>query len=186
MTNGSHKGSRFERQVAVSLSLWASEGKRKDMFWRSAGSGSRATLASRRGTSLRNQAGDISSLDARASILTDYFMIECKHWETLHLGQAVIQNTGKLVEFWQRLVVDAQAVDKLPMLIAKQDYLKTFIVLSGGGCQRFNILPYSTLHRGSCPDLCILPFAAWLEEALLDNLVSEVASGRKGNRLNSS
>lgn len=58
------KGGAFERKVVKALSLWYTRGERDDIFWRTAGSGARATTRAKKGRSTANSAGDIGVLDA--------------------------------------------------------------------------------------------------------------------------
>jgi hypothetical protein len=46
---GKQKGSQFERDVCRELSLWVSHGKQEDVYWRSAMSGGRSTVAALKG-----------------------------------------------------------------------------------------------------------------------------------------
>lgn len=65
------KGSNFERQVCKVLSEWFSffelANKRTDIFWRTAGSGARATVRQKSGLKTENSCGDISCLHESAS-----------------------------------------------------------------------------------------------------------------------
>lgn len=81
------KGSLFERQICKELSLWWTEGKRDDIFWRTAGSGGRATSRARRRQSTANSHGDICALDPLGKPLLDALVFELKrgyNWVTLH------------------------------------------------------------------------------------------------------
>lgn len=73
---GSKKGGRFERQICKDLSQWWAG--RDDIFWRSAGSGSRAKTRGRAGKSTMGQHGDISATDPIGAPLIDAFTIEIK------------------------------------------------------------------------------------------------------------
>lgn len=74
----SSKGSAFERDLCRRLSLWWTGGERDDVFWRTAGSGGRATNRRRRGRSTANSEGDICALDPVGADLLRVFAIECK------------------------------------------------------------------------------------------------------------
>lgn len=47
------KGSVFEREICKALGRWWTDGERDDIFWRTAGSGARATCRLERGKVLR-------------------------------------------------------------------------------------------------------------------------------------
>jgi hypothetical protein len=129
---GKFKGASFEREVCTSLSLWMSAGKSEDLYWRSAMSGGRSTVASRKGKRLAAQAGDISCIHASGSPLTDAFLIECKNYRDLNFV-GLLKRTGKLAQFWLETRKQALHYKKLPMLIAKQNQQPIIVCLSREG-----------------------------------------------------
>lgn len=70
------KGGGFENEVSKELSLWFTEGRRKDIFGRSDGSGSRFTRTSNNESIA--QAGDITFTDEEGIPLIKEWCIECK------------------------------------------------------------------------------------------------------------
>jgi hypothetical protein len=78
----SSKGGAYEREICKLLSSWWTEGVRDDIFWRSAGSGGRATQRSKKGTSTYGQYGDIQAVDPIGSPLVQYFTLELKRGYT--------------------------------------------------------------------------------------------------------
>lgn len=122
------KGASFEREICVALSSWISAGKRKDLFWRSAMSGGRATLANRKGEKLASQGGDVSAIDPLGAPLTDRFCIEIKFYRDLDLA-AFWLGFGTLQRFWERASEDATNYGKEPMLIAKQNRYPTLVIV---------------------------------------------------------
>jgi hypothetical protein len=74
----SSKGSAFERQLCKLLSSWWSSGKRDDIFWRSAGSGGRATNRSKKGKGTFGSYGDIACVDPIGKRLLDTITLELK------------------------------------------------------------------------------------------------------------
>jgi hypothetical protein len=72
------KGSEWERECSKILSLWATEGARDDVVWRTAGSGSRWATRRKRGSDTYNQAGDLCATDPCAQFLFDFLLVECK------------------------------------------------------------------------------------------------------------
>jgi hypothetical protein len=76
---GPRKGSAFEREFCKELSLWWSENKRDDLFWRTAGSGARATRRIRQSkVGTFGQYGDVQATDPAGQPLLDLFTIELK------------------------------------------------------------------------------------------------------------
>jgi hypothetical protein len=120
---GKQKGSAFERDICKRLSLWISNGNRKDIFWRSAMSGGRATIQLVKGEKNKSQTGDISSIDFLGQKLTDNFIIECKFYRNIHLESLVYgaPKTASILEFWKRLKRDCERFNKKPILIFKEN-----------------------------------------------------------------
>lgn len=122
------KGSAFEREVCKQLSRWVSHGKREDLFWRSAMSGGRATVAGRRGKSLASQAGDISSVDKAGHVLTADLYFETKHVKDIALDKFIVTGSGPLANFWKIAQREAAAYDKSPVIIVRQNRFPTLLL----------------------------------------------------------
>lgn len=122
---GKAKGASFEREVCRDLSLWVSHGKREDLFWRSAMSGGRATVAKRRGVNLVSQAGDISAVDKAGHILTADMYFETKHVKAMGLDNFIIKNTGPLATYWATAAQEANSYDKSAAIIIRQNRMPT-------------------------------------------------------------
>jgi len=75
---GSSKGSGFERQICKDLSLWWTDGERDDVFWRTPGSGARATVRSKGGLATYGQYGDVAATDPIGEPLLKFATIEIK------------------------------------------------------------------------------------------------------------
>lgn len=135
---GKQKGSAFEREVCKALSLWVSGGKRDDVYWRSAMSGGRATLRSKKfGRARRGgtQVGDLSAVHPMGSVLLKHFVTECKFYKNLKFGNFLFKKGGLLQLFWKQLLKKADHEVKLPMLIAKQNKYPTVVLLDPEGFQ---------------------------------------------------
>jgi len=132
------KGSEFERKICKELSLWISRDKREDLFWRSAMSGGRSTVALKSGKKLKSQSGDISAVHSLGFKFTEKFLIECKHYKNLEFA-GLIHNRGKLIFFWQKAFAEAINHSKLPILIAKQNNYPTVVVLCRKGMKSFKL-----------------------------------------------
>jgi hypothetical protein len=113
---GKSKGSAFERKICKALSLLVSNGKRQDVFWRSAMSGGRATVQHARGVNIR-QSGDICAVAPEGHAFADKWFIECKNVVNMNLASFLINNKGKLAKFWKTAKAEANKHNKLPMII---------------------------------------------------------------------
>lgn len=129
---GSHKGSSFEREICKRLSLAWTDGERDDVFWRTSGSGARATCRFGRGKATANQYGDICATDPVGVPLTDCFVFELKcgygRWDLLDL----LDGRGPLPKFLEQatetarmahenLTGDATSQTFAAVVIAKRD-----------------------------------------------------------------
>lgn len=72
------KGGGYERELSEKFSLWWSDGKNDELFWRSAGSGGRATVRGKKGMTVTAGAGDIIPVQKDAMPFGQVFCIEAK------------------------------------------------------------------------------------------------------------
>lgn len=133
--NGKQKGAQFERKTCQRLSLWVSGRKREDVFWRSAMSGGRATLQSRKkGVQFEAQSGDISAVHSLGHALLSKFVVECKFYKELDLPMTLYGSSGKIGEWWEELLSQCEkAGDKLPLLIAKENRREELVLTTANG-----------------------------------------------------
>ena len=128
------KGAGYERDVCKRLSLWVTNGKRQDIFWRSAMSGGRATINP---LAVKAQSGDISLIDPIGSIIIRLFVIECKRYKTFFFDRLLNGRSTGFLELWLKLVGEAKRCGKMPMLICKANHGKEMIVVDGIGVKVF-------------------------------------------------
>ena len=76
--SGMKKGGKYERLICKRLSLWWTENKRDDIFWRTAGSGGRATQRKKNKQDTYGQHGDVQATDPIGEPLTMLCSIEIK------------------------------------------------------------------------------------------------------------
>lgn len=176
---GKQKGSQFERDVCCALSRWISEGKREDLFWRSAMSGGRATVGRKSGKDHAKHAGDISATDPLGHQLTDRFYIECKFYADLKFGSWLLEDVGPLAGFWKIAKEQAEAHKLAPMLIIKQNRSDIFMVVpaphilapNAAGIGHFNPLAcVARLHKAQCDvyrfeSVLAKPFKPWVVQS---------------------
>jgi len=144
---GKAKGSAFEREVCKLLSLWVSDGKDEDLFWRSAMSGGRSTVAHKKGRVVR-QSGDITAVAPAGHALTDHWHIECKAYRDIRLGQFIVKNTGPMAEWWKTACKQAALWEKKPALIVKQNGWPTLFIASSILPVRAMPVPLFTMRWG--------------------------------------
>lgn len=134
MKNGHNKGSSFERKICVALSKWWSDGESDSIFWRSAGSGARATTRHRKGMNTENGEGDVVYSDASGKLFTDAFCIELKcgygDWSLTDFLETNQKET-QFSKFWSQANESASnTLGAKPMLIYKRDRKNVMVVIS--------------------------------------------------------
>lgn len=144
---GKNKGSFFERDVCSKLSLWVTDGKSDDCFWRSSMSGGRATSAFKKRGQILRATGDIAAIAPEGHLLTDNWFIECKHYKNLEITRFLLHNAGTLAIFWAKAKEEAVNSKKAPVLIAKQNRIDTLLITDSKSCPLDHMDPAcSTIH----------------------------------------
>jgi hypothetical protein len=129
--NGKQKGSSFEREICKKLSLWTTNQKSVDVYWRSAMSGGRATVAKGK----VRQAGDITAVAPEGHVLTDQFYLELKHLKSINLD-CLIKGSGTLLAIWKKTKQESHKYQKIPVLIFKQNHWPVVLCTSYVGCDK--------------------------------------------------
>jgi hypothetical protein len=155
---GKAKGGAFEREIAKRLSLWITNGKSQDVFWRSAMSGGRATVA--RGKV--RQAGDICAVAEEGNVFSEQWFIECKHVKKLGLDSFLISNRGPLAEFWKKACIEARKYGRDPLLICKQNGWPPIVITRPDHLSHI-CQPIVTTHH-ALPRVCVYLFDDWMKE----------------------
>lgn len=101
--NNGRRGSQFERDTSRKLSLWWSDGQADDWFWRTGGSGGRATNRAKSGKSTENGTGDISAQNGEAQRLLSIVSIECKKGYQTYTIQDLLDKTNQVGGWWEFL-----------------------------------------------------------------------------------
>lgn len=128
---GKRKGSAFEREICRVISLFWSAGAYKDLCWRSASSGVRGTSTKTHSRSkVKGFYGDLVATSPLIEPLFQVFSIECKFYKKIDVTEILrgIKN-NKLLEFWIQAKRDAQHSGRTPVLITKQNFLGTLLIV---------------------------------------------------------
>ena len=100
MSNNKRKGSNFEGEICKILSLWWSNGKRDDLFWKSYGSGNRATIRTKLNKFTEGQYGDICSTSSLSVLLTRFFTFEIKKGYPRLSFNDILDSNSKKNNYW--------------------------------------------------------------------------------------
>lgn len=143
---GKAKGANFERSVCKSLSLWVSHDKHEDVFWRSAMSGGRSTVAHTKGKRLAQQAGDITCIHPVGQPFANKFLMECKNYRDLQY-YGLLSSKGNLVKFWLEVRRQARRYGKMPLMVAKQNQQPATVCLTRDGAKLLKVCPVVTAPK---------------------------------------
>jgi len=126
MTKGKQKGSEWERKCCKTFSLWWTDGKRKDIFWRTASSGGRFSQGH-----CQTHSGDMCAIDPIGEPLIEKFSFEFKHYKEFNLFELIDppKKTYLIEAFWQQCVEDAEKAGKEPWLVMKRNMFKPYMIL---------------------------------------------------------
>lgn len=129
------KGSNFERQTCKQLSLWWTDGKDDDVFWRSQTSGARATTRRKQGKRTSGNYGDIAVTDPIGTPLLDLVTIELKRgynkWTLHDLLDRPRSAAQQKLEEWIEQALDAwlESGSFSWLLIVKRDQREPYVVM---------------------------------------------------------
>ena len=139
MKNSSHKGAQFERQVARELSLWFSGGKRDDWFYRTSGSGARATVRGKKGQTTLSGHGDIGATCPEGQELMDRVCFELKRgYNGIDILDLLSGKHSFLVDFIDQAGDSARNAEKVSSggvlwaIIWKRDRKPSLLIGPGG------------------------------------------------------
>lgn len=161
--SGKKKGTQFERTVCVKLSQWVSDGDKKDVFWRTAMSGGRATVHRKKGD-LHRQAGDICAVAPEGHVLTERYYFELKSYKSLQVAKFLMEGKGILAKFWVKTCEEAESYGRIPVLIAKQNRLPIMLITTppdfSGLCLMFpdDLVLRHSLSFANIPDCGVYQF----------------------------
>lgn len=171
---GSKKGSSFEREICKQLSLWWTDGTRDDVFWRTAGSGGRATNRAKIGKETAGAYGDLTFTDPIGADLLKLCCFELKRgygqWGVLDLvDRPKHAKSPTIANFWLQAKNSAQEAGvPYPVVIFRRDQKQTAVM---AGRDFLAVLaPYSGPHRGikiltsiGADQVFIMSFSDWLD-----------------------
>jgi hypothetical protein len=131
---GKQKGARNERMVAERLSMWVTNRKRVDVFWRSAMSGGRTTVYRKTGknASADSMAGDICATNPLGADLVSFFVIECKHYKDIQIDRMCFGRRGWILREWEKLLRTCSGEDgtRQPFFLLRQNCQPEIVITS--------------------------------------------------------
>lgn len=129
----SQKGGEFEREFSKLFSLYVTEGKRTDVFWRSSQSGGRATVRAKSGQKTEGSYGDITCLDGDFAYVTQALCFELKRGYNGSSIQDLVDSAKKepeFIAFWKQCERDKTVGGRLfCFVVVKRDRKKTVLLI---------------------------------------------------------
>lgn len=132
MVDGKKKGGVYERDISKLLSFWWTDGDRRDVFWRTEGSGAKATVNHRETGAINfNYYGDIGYRDSEGMIFIERVCIECKHYKEFYVMDVLKDNKNPslLETFWEETLFEAEQSNRWGILIMKKNYFPDLIMM---------------------------------------------------------
>lgn len=160
---GKQKGAQFERDVCVILSKWVTNDQLEDVFWRSAMSGGRATVAYKQyGKKLSSQVGDISCINVVGNRFINSFAPECKFYAKIDY-EGLLTGRGKLLEFWEELNEQARRYSKHPFLVCRQNRMQPHVCLDKSGLRTLGLRDANVKLIGIPYDIYIMEVSVFVK-----------------------
>lgn len=169
------KGSNYEREVCKQLGKWWSGGTRDDIFWRTSGSGARATVRSAKGQSTAGQYGDVSAIDSIGEPLLQVFSIELKRGYSANSFGDMFDFPAKAKKqkwevFYSQAKASAEASGaRYWMLIWRRDRRKALVFVPLGAIKEISgsfSCPHITAAVPLCGDKMVEVFCCAFEDFL--------------------
>lgn len=149
---GKSKGSSFEREFCKLLSLWWTRGESDCAFWRTAGSGGRATVRGRKGMTTSGAAGDICATDNKGIRLMKAFTFELKCGYNKVSIMDCIDTKNKKNQFAQWLKQASfsavQSRSRYWAIVHKRSHRKTLMFIPADAAETFRIHSGNSYYLG--------------------------------------
>ena len=188
------KGSANERTKCKEWSLWWTDGKRDDIFWRTSGSGARAKVRSKAGKTTAGSYGDITAIDPLGDPLIEVCTVELKKGYTSELDLlALFDSRAKhhtIKKFLAQVRYDANNANNFPVLEVHRDYRKPVLfidsVLFGELESYYGAVPSTVLMRlcfetlGSFHVVNRDVFFEWVGREFFEWFSARFACGKEG------
>ncbi len=127
------KGSAYEREFCKKLSLWWSNGRREDIFWRTSQSGGRATTRAKKDQTTVGQYGDIAATDPIGAPLMEVVTIELKRgYPRATIHDLLDKSNGAAQQQFEKWVEQVRESARLAssfswMLVTKRDRRESLV-----------------------------------------------------------
>jgi hypothetical protein len=131
MVDGKKKGGKYERDISKLLSSWWTDGEDESVFWRTSGSGAKATVNHKKKAINFNYYGDIGYRDSIGAPFIERACIECKHYKEFYIMDILKdnKNPSEFEKFWEEAKFEAGQSNRWSILITKKNYFPDLIMI---------------------------------------------------------
>ncbi len=189
-TGNKTKANDFERKICKQLSLWWSDYKDDDVFYRTASSGGRATTRARKGKKASaNQCGDVGATGQEGEAFTKVFTTEIKRGYNRFTIQDCLDRADRAaVQVYQKWIDQAEesreAANSLGwLIIVRRKQRKTLAILPTEMLLRCGVMlnpPYITLnapHKEGANGIVLLHLKSFLDK-VTPKMIKELAESK--------
>lgn len=174
-----HKGGAFEREISRKLSLWWSGGQHDDWFWRTGGSGGRATNRAKSGKATINGYGDIMAQCGEAQKLLDIVTFELKRGYNVATVSDLldIESGGTMAKFIEQARRSASLAGTLYWaVIHKRDRREALVITNFSVLAEYasHCMELSIAEDGVYSCIWAVPLAEVLVEEVREAIMQEV------------
>lgn len=174
----SSKGGAFEREISRKLSLWWSGGHHDDWFWRTGGSGGRATNRAKSGKATINGYGDIMAQCGEAQKLLDLLCIENKRgYSKATISDLLDNGGGEMAKFIEQARRSASLAGTLYWaVIHKRDRREALVITNFSVLAEYadHHMELSIRQDGVHSCIWVAPLAECLVQEVRETIMREV------------
>lgn len=138
VNRSARKGGSFERKIAKDLSLWWSDGKSSDLFWRTHASGSFGTNAK-----IKAEMGDLKALNEGGRDFMRVFNVECRTGKCIRVKDLIYDTSEKnrtgMPAFIKEGEVNARASNRFPLWIFREQGMPIMVMMKRLLFNRFTV-----------------------------------------------
>jgi len=124
------KGNKFELKISRMLTEWITGNKKPDLYWRSPGSGSVATLDTQK-CIVSDICGDIIPVQPEGLFFTNLFLIEVKDRKSIKIDMVhLLKGKSTIFRYWDKAAQEAENHGREPLFIFKGSNTPNFIMFN--------------------------------------------------------
>ena len=186
-TNSKVLSGAFERAICRLLSMWWSLGKDDNVFYRTEGSGGRATKRARAGKGKQSRCGDVGLVEQTGKPFLDMFAVEIKKGYSKDTIQDLLDKPGVAAQTYETWLEQARESKQNSgsfswMIIVRRKKRKSLVMLPAklwAGLTSEEPQPFATLHIDA-ETIIVLPLDHFTENVKPNHVRSIMWADNQG------